>query len=148
MTVPGALPPTPKKMLDEIDMLQAFLLQIPQTQIATEHLFHAGLYTRTIRMAPDLVLIGALMKRATVVIVAGHARVLAGENWIDLDGYNVLPASAGRKQVFVSVSEVFITMIFPTQATTVEEAESEFTDQAAELASRRDNVNRVVWTGE
>jgi hypothetical protein len=74
--------------------------------------------------------------------------VLAGENWMELEGYNVLPASAGRKQVFVSVSDVVITMVFPTKATTVEAAEAEFTDEAAMLLSRKQNVNRVFWTGE
>jgi hypothetical protein len=144
----AALPATPEKTLTEIGVLEAWMLQLPQPEFSTEHVFHAGMYTRTIRMPQDHVLTGALMKRATVVIVAGRARVLAGENWMQLDGYTVLPASAGRKQVFVSVSEVFITMVFPTNATTVEAAEAEFTDEAAMLMSRRQNVNRVIWTGE
>jgi hypothetical protein len=60
----------------------------------------------------------------------------------------VIPASAGRKQVFVSRSTVTITMLFPTLARTVEEAEAEFTDEAAGLLSRRQDANTVVITGE
>ncbi len=148
LTKIGALPATSAKTLAQIDALEAWMLKMAQPDLDTEHIFHAGMYARTIRMPQDMVLTGALMKRATLVIVSGHARVLAGDTWLELEGYHVLPASQGRKQVFVSVSELFITMVFPTQATTVEAAEGEFTDQASMLLSRRQQVSRVFWTGE
>lgn len=144
----GALPVTAEPALREIENLEAWMLQLPQEEIETSHLFHAGMYTRTIRMPKGVVLTGARMKRATVVIVAGRALMLAGDTWAELEGYNVLPGSAGRKQVFVSLSEVFITMVFPTGAKTVEAAEAEFTEDAERLLSRRQNVNRAIWTGE
>jgi hypothetical protein len=104
------------------------------------------MYARTILMPEGMVLTGALMKLATMVIVTGSAMVLAGEDWIELQGYNVIPASKGRKQVFVSRSPVLITMMFPTKARTIEEAEREFTDDADRLLSRRQNANTVVIT--
>lgn len=117
-------------------------------ELPTEHVIHAGMYVRTIAMPAGLVLTGAFIKRATLVIVTGSAAVLVGEEWLRLDGYNVLPASAGRKQVFVSYSSVIISMAFPTSARTVEEAEREFTDEADRLLSRRQDSNRVVITEE
>jgi hypothetical protein len=99
-------------------------------------------------MPPGVVLMGALIKRPTLVIVVGTAHVYVGDKWERLAGYKVLPASANRKQIFVSVSPVVITMIFPTSAKTVEEAEAEFTDEAELLLSRRQDCNTVTVTGE
>lgn len=144
----AALPATTPEMLARIDALAEELTGNEPVDVPTQHVIHAGMYARTIVMPKEMVLVGALLKRATLVIVTGSARVLAGEQWIELEGYNVVPASSGRKQVFVSYSPVIITMLFPTQAKTVAEAEAEFTDEAAALLSRRQDANTVVITGE
>jgi hypothetical protein len=142
------LPATTSDMLARLDELQAALTGNEPVDVPTEHLIHAGMYARTIAMPKDMVLVGVLIKRPTLVIVTGSAAVLVGDGWVELTGYNVIPASAGRKQVFVSRSPVIITMLFPTQSVTVEEAEAEFTDEAASLLSRRQDANTVVITGE
>ena len=142
------LPATTPELLEKIGALEAELVGQEPCELPTEHLIHAGMYVRTIAMPKEMVLTGALIKRATVVIVTGSAALLAGREWLRLDGYNVIPASAGRKQVFVSYSPVIITMLFPTQAKTVEEAEAEFTDECDRLLSRRQDANSVVITGE
>lgn len=149
LAIPMAtLPATTPQLLERIGELERQLVGHEQVEIPTQHVIHAGMYARTIAMPADHVLTGALMKRATLVIVTGAAAVLAGGEWIEIDGYNVMPASAGRKQVFVSRSPVIITMLFPTKARTVEEAEAEFTDEAAGLLSRRQDANTVVITEE
>jgi hypothetical protein len=71
-----------------------------------------------------------------------------GEDWADVDGYGVLPAQAGRKQIFVSKGPFIITMLFPTTAKTVEEAEEHFTDETHLLLSRKQDLNTVTITGE
>ncbi|HEX5236150.1 MAG TPA: hypothetical protein VFW25_12565 [Silvibacterium sp.] len=142
------LPATSPELLAQIAKIEDVLLGHETVELPTQHVIHAGMYARTIVMPAGMVLTGALMKRATLVLVVGSAAVLAGEQWFELDGYNVLPASSGRKQVFVSRSRVVITMVFPTQAKTVEEAETEFTDDAARLLSRRQDANQIHITGE
>ena len=149
LTIPLAtLPATPADVLEKIGAFEKAATGHEPVEVPTDHLIHAGMYVRTVIVPQDMVLTGALMKRATIVIVVGSAAVLAGDEWLELEGYNVIPASAGRKQVFVSRSPLIITMLFPTQAKTVEDAEAEFTDEAAGLLSRRQNSNRVVITGE
>jgi hypothetical protein len=54
-----------------------------------------------------------------------------------LEGYNVIPAKAGRKQIFVGIEETHITMTFRTDAETVEQAEEEFTSEYEALVTRR-----------
>lgn len=149
LAVPMAtLPATTPRLLEKIAELERALVGHEPVDVPTQHVIHGGMYARTIVMSKDMVLVGAHIKVATLLIVTGAAAVLAGEEWIELEGYNVLPASAGRKQVFVSRSPVILTMIFPTRATTVEEAEAEFTNECEALLSRRQDANTVVITGE
>ena len=118
-----------------------------QTPITTHHLFHSGMYSRTIMIPAGVVLTGALIKLATTLIVYGDATVFIGAGCIRLAGYHVLSASANRKQAFVAHADTWLTMSFATHARSVEEAEAEFTDEDDLLFSRR-GENVVNITGE
>ena len=85
---------------------------------------------------------------STTVIVSGHATLYTGgADDITVCGYQVIPAAAGRKQAIYAHLDTDMTMLFPTAASTVAEAEAAFTDDVASLASHAcDNV--VVITGE
>lgn len=119
--------------------VQEQMLKLPQADVRTDHVLENGLYSRTICMAPEVILIGALVKIPTLLIVSGETAVYTGDGWVELKGYHVIPAQAGRKQVFLSRKETWITMIFRTDAKTIEEAEEEFTDEYQSLMSRREN---------
>jgi hypothetical protein len=142
------LPPTQPEIIQKLCKVQMAEMGKEQIPIFTEHLIHAGMYSRTITLPPDVRLTGALIKIPTMVIVVGCASVLVGNEKVEIEGYAVLPGSAGRKQVFESKGPLIITMLFPTQAKTVEEAEAEFTDEHELLLSRRQELNSVVITGE
>jgi hypothetical protein len=133
--------------MNELITVQNAMLGLPQVEVKTEHIIHGGMYVRTIRIAPEVVLMGALVKVPTVLIVNGRTKAFTGDGWIELDGYHVIPANAGRKQIFVAQEETCITMIFPTEAKTVERAEAEFTDEAEALMSRKSDNDTVVVTG-
>lgn len=136
-------------MLDQLDVVHRRLLEFPQIPIATEHLLHGGMYVRTIRLQPETVMMGSLLARATVLIVNGATAVFAGDDAVELDGYNVIPGCAGRKQLFVTRGPVEMTMIFATHAKSVEEAEREVFAEADLLMSRRDGTrDTVTITGE
>jgi hypothetical protein len=143
----ATLPATDEYALKKVRMAQEMLLKKPQVEVNTEHVIHGGMYIRTIRLAPEIVLVGALVKVSTVLIVSGKTAVFTGEGWIELDGYHVIPARAGRKQIFVTREETSITMIFPTDAKTVEQAEEEFTSEAEALMSRKNDNDTVLVTG-
>jgi hypothetical protein len=93
-------------------------------------------------------LTSVVIKIDTLVIVVGDATWYLGEP-VRLTGYNVVPAVRNRKQAVLAHDTTYITMLFPTQATTVEEAEVEFTDEVDLLASHKDPDNNVVYiTGD
>jgi hypothetical protein len=127
------------ELLQKVRSFERAAIRVDQVPVATEHVLHAGMYARTVRLKPGTAITGALIKRATLLVVNGLALMLVNDGFAHLDGYNVIPASAGRKQVFVARGDVAITMIFPTSARTVEEAEAEFTDETDLLLSRRDS---------
>ena len=82
-------------------------------------------------------------------MVGWRGMLKIGEERIEIVGYNILPGSAGRKQLFLTHSTVEMTMIFPTSAITVEEAENEVFVEADQLVSRKeDSRNFVTVTGE
>ena len=135
--------------VDKVRRLEANLKDLPQVDIRTEHLIHGGMYARTVRIPAGTVLTGALIKRATVLIVSGECAVFTGGGVLELHGYHVLPGSAGRKQAFMARTDTCLTMLFPSNATSVEQAEAEFTDEVHLLLSRQDEgKNLITITGE
>lgn len=131
----------------KVRALEAASLACPQVEIGTHHVIHAGVYARTIRIPAGVVLTGAEIKRSTLLIINGHVSVAVGDGVVEMDGFNVIPASAGRKQAFVAHSDTEVTMVFATGAQSVAECEDEFTDEAHRLMSRT-GENTVVITGE
>lgn len=144
------IPAMTSAAIDKVRQLEALASEQKQVEITTEHVIHGGMYARTICIPAGTMITGALVKRATLLIVQGDALAYIGDDEpMRLQGYTVLPASAGRKQAFVAIEPTHLTMILPTAARTVEEAEAEFTDEVEILLSRRDaGSNRIIITGE
>ncbi len=130
-----------KEAPDRVRELEDFSLEnCPQVEIPTTSVLHAGLYARTARVPKGTLMTGALIKIRTILIVEGEASIYVGEDApLYVAEYTVFAAPAGRKQAFYAHSDVCITMIFATSATTVEQAEEEFTDEADRLQTRRMN---------
>lgn len=119
-----------------------------QIGLKTQHFFHGGTYRRVVLLPEGAEMVGVLVKIPTTVIVLGDAF-----GWIDGEwrhvGNEVLTGAAMRKQHFIANVDTFIHMIFPTKALTVDAAEREFTDNFADLLSRRINVGEeTIITGE
>lgn len=110
----------------------------PQVNIKTKHSLYAGVYTRTVYIQKGIVAVGALIKIPTTIIVSGKGAVFIGNETVEVSGYHVFSASANRKQAFLALEDSFVTMLFKTEAKTVEEAENEFTDEADRLMTRKE----------
>ena len=140
-----ALACTSPPMLDKVRVFEATLRQFPQAPITTYHLFHGGMYARTITLKKGVTITGALMKLATVVIISGDVTGGTNDGPVRITGYAVLPGAVGRKQTFYAHEDTQITMLLPTAAKTVREVEQEFTDEVL-LSTVNENIIRV--TGE
>jgi hypothetical protein len=145
----NTLPSAPPDVIEKIKSLEARVRPHEHTlQVQMEHVLHAGMYSRTCRLAAGMLITSVLIKIPTMLVVNGRCCVFAGDKWYSLEGYQVMPASAGRKQVYVTIGPTEITMIFPSNAKTVEEAEAQFTDEMDQLlTSRRDGNDLITVTG-
>lgn len=130
--------------INKVRELEKVILSVPQVKIATHHLIHAGMYSRTIMVPAGIVLTGVLMKNATILILSGDFILFAGDEAIALNGYNVIAGSPNRKQAGVARTDTWVTMIFPTDVKTIAEAEGEFTDEADILFSRYDDAENHI----
>ncbi len=143
-----AIPLMDLQSIERLGDFRRVSLSLPQIDPNTQHVLHAGLYHRTVKMPAGTVMVGVLVKIPTTVIIAGDVSVWLGEVEHRFTGYHVLAAAANRMQAFIAHQDTFITMSFATKAGTVEEAENEFTDEHGLLMSRRGFGNEVRITGE
>lgn len=143
----GRIPTMTSEAIEKVAAMEKLSLQLPQVDIETSHILHGGMYARSIMIPAGVMLTGALIKIATILIVSGDVIAYIGDETIELTGYNVLPASANRKQAFVAKTDVYMTMIFASNALSVAQSEEQFTDDANRLLSRQMN-NKVTITGE
>ena len=141
--------PSSPKAIDKVRILAEGLATLPQIPFVTEHLLHAGLYTRTVRLPAGTVCAAVLIRPPTVLILMGDVDVWSNDELIQVSGYSVLPGSAGRKIAFTTLSDVAMSMIFPTDAQTVEEAQKQFTVEHELLPPlSKADVHIVLITGE
>lgn len=145
-----AIQPMTSAAIARVAEFERHRMALPQVAIHTQHVLHAGMYARTITIPGGVMVTGAIIKRATTLVVSGDVLMSRGDDEGQrITGTAVIPAGAGRKQVFAAYADTTVTMIFPTGAKTVEEAETEFTDEADMLLSHRDpQTNSVIITGE
>jgi len=133
------LPAMTSEAVDKAREVEHRMLGMPQVELPVSHALHAGMYHRTITVPAGVAITGALIRVPTLLVVDGHCEVFTGPEVAILEGHHVLQCQPNRKQVFLAHEDTHLTMIFPTTATTVEEAENEFTDEAARLQSRKEN---------
>ena len=129
--------PMSNEAIQRVRDLEHMTAQLPQVSIETHHVLHAGMYARTITIPAGVVLTGALITIPTVLIINGDVDVFTGEDTVHLVGYHVIQTQAGRKQAFVARGDTQVTMIFPTDAQHVAQAEEQFTNEADCLLSRK-----------
>lgn len=133
--------------IDKVRKLTESSLNLPQMELETHHLIHAGMYARTIVIPEGAVITGVLIKIPTILIVSGHVVIYKGDDVLEISGYQILPASKNRKQAFFALKDTHLTMIFSTNAESVGQAEAEFTDETEQLLSHN-NKNQIIITGE
>ena len=125
------------------------LKTVKQNGMETWHVLHGGIYSRTIFLEKDQVIVGAQIKVPTTIMINGSLLISSGGESFEIKGVNIIPASKNRKQIMKATEKTSVTMCFATSAKTVEEAEEEFSDEAGNLMSRfSDSINHINITGE
>jgi hypothetical protein len=135
--------------IEKVRAVQSAIMKCPPVDMPVHHTLHGGVYSRSLRIPAGVMIVGALIRVPTTLIISGRVTVWANDQTMEVDGYTVLAGSVGRKQVFVAHEDTDMTMCFATQAKTVDEAEREFTEEWELLASRsHPHLNTELITGE
>jgi hypothetical protein len=133
------LPVMGQSEVNSVRELEHAALALPQVHIPTDHVFHAGMYARTIKIPAGVVLTGAQIKIPTILIISGDTLIFGENGPMRYAGYHVALGQCGRKQAFYALRDTYLTMLFPTYATTADEAERQFTDEYEKLFSRKES---------
>lgn len=139
-TTTVALPAMGPSEVALVRELETTALDLPQVDIHTDHVFHAGMYARTIMIPAGTALTGAEIKIPTILIISGDTLVNGVDGATRYTGYHVALGLPGRKQAFVALQNTYLTMLFPTDATTVNAAERAFTDEYEKLVTRKEGA--------
>lgn len=127
------------KSLNCINGMVQFMLQnLPQVDIEIKHDICGNLYSRYCFIPKDVVVVGALIKVPTMLIVNGDCIIFDGEKTQRVTGYKILEGQAYRQSAFRALEDTSLTMLAVVEGcSTVEEAEKFITDQSALLTNHR-----------
>lgn len=131
------IPPMKQGDIDKVRELEDFLLSFPQVDLVHTHTLHGCVYTRTVFLPAETIITGAHIIVPTTLIVSGKVVAYFGDRSVTIEGYEVFTAAPGRKVGFAAVADTYLTMIYATDAMTVEEAENQFTDESDRLMTRK-----------
>lgn len=130
------VPQMSPEMIDKVRQVEHLAKRYPQLKIPVQHYLHGGMYVRTVTLPAGVMITGVHIVIETNLVVNGHAMIYTGDQWVECCGYKVIPAAENRKQIFVAITDVNLTMFFPTDAKTVKDAEEQFTNEADLLQNR------------
>ena len=98
----------------------------PEPERVTEHAFVAGMYLRRFSMGPRILVVGRMHRHESVLIVLkGAMTVWSGGSVYHVAAPHQILSPAMCKRVVLSHTSIELLNIYPTKATTVEEAERE-----------------------
>lgn len=149
ISIPSSLPPMSKDNMQLAYKVEEYIKDnLEPVVCCTQHTIHSGIYTRTVFIPKNTLMVGAVIKPNTTLVLSGKLVLYIGDDTIHIDGYNVITALGDRKQVAYAIEDSYATLMFNTSAKTVEEAEVEMTDDYNSLISRLDtSFNLINITG-
>lgn len=145
----AGIPAMSSHAVSTVRRLETAMRKFEQAPYVIKHTLHAGMYARTVTLAPGL-WAGAQVKRGTILTIIGDALVYVGKaEPLQVRGVTVMPASAGRKQAFVAQTEITLVMVAACDAATVAEAEAYLCAETDLLPSLDDvSKHQIEQTGE
>lgn len=131
--------------IESIREFESFVMQFPQVKLETNSMLHAGMCARTIIIPAGLVCTGALVEVESIAIMHGDITMITDDGPKRFTGWHVFAAGSGIKRVGVTHQDTYWTTVFKSDASTVEQAEDQFTSESELLQTRR---NQLQFTQE
>jgi quercetin dioxygenase-like cupin family protein len=113
----------------DVQALQDAMLEMPQYEPPTEHLFHGGMYCRQVWRPAGCTIVGKVHKKEHFyVVVSGTICVTTDEKVQTVTGPKVLCSRPGTKRAVYAVTDALCMTFHVADAQTVEEAEDELVE--------------------
>lgn len=122
---------------DAVLKVEEALENMPQVDLGTQMLLHAGVCARSIFIPAGTALVGVLTSVDNVNVVYGDISVTTSDGPKRLTGFNVIPANSGFKRVGFAHSDTWWVTIHKTDKTELEDIEAEMTCEPEKLQTRR-----------
>ena len=114
-------------MRQQICLIEAEMLKLPQIEIPVRHYFSPGLYAREITVPADALITGVIHKYPQINILSkGTIRVSIGDTISEITASHTVVSQAGIKRIAYAVTECVWTTIVHTFKTDIAEIEKEF----------------------
>lgn len=132
----GARQPT----REQIEHLEALILQKPQVDLPIRHYFAPGLYAREMFIPAGTVLTGAVHKTEHLAVFVGDITVWTDEGMQRLTGHCTFVSKPGTKRVGYAHADTWCTGFFPTDKTDVAELELDLVESPHLLQCNRPSL--------
>jgi len=118
---------------EAVNALQAAMIQHPQVELPTAHLFHAGMYCRVVEQAAGVLVVGKVHKRPHFfMVVSGTVLITAPPlEPQEITGPRLLLSEPGTKRVIYAVTDVVYMTFHTSRAKTVKGAEDKMVEPDA-----------------
>lgn len=111
---------------EQVTAVGDWLAELPQEVIELKELLHCGMYLRLAKIPAGAVCVGKEVQVPTVSVVIGDITVSTDNGIQRLQGWNCLPALAGKKRIGVAHTDTYWATINTTTASTANAAAAEY----------------------
>lgn len=112
--------------MNAVAQLQKEILECPQIELPTEHIFHGGMYCRQVWRPAGSVIVGKVHKKEHFyMVVYGTIAVTTDDGVQTLTGPFLLCSKPGTKRAVLALTDALCMTIHRVDSDTVEAAEDE-----------------------
>ena len=129
-----------KPTREQIERLEALILQCPQTDLKTTHHFSPGLYAREMFIPAGTVLTGAVHKTEHMALFVGDITVWTEHGMQRITGHQTFVSKAGAKRVGYAHADTWCTGFFVTDETDIDALEAALVESPHLLQCNRDRI--------
>lgn len=106
------------------------MLQLPQTEIPTHSLFHAGMYVRVVNIPAGVTAVGRRHLKPHLFFLAKGVVALVGDSQPEevIEAPRLIQTEPGAKRAVFALEDALIFTIHRTDTTDVESAEAEMVE--------------------
>ena len=122
-------PQVPAHMRESVQALQDAMMEMPQYEPPTEHIFHGGMYCRQVWRPAGCTIVGRVHKKEHFyMIVSGTVCITTDDGVQTLTGPMLLCSKPGTKRAVHALTDALCMTFHATDATDVAQVEEELVE--------------------